>query len=70
MELRFCQEGVCVHVQWFHDVPCIAFFLSELEVCRMVKESAKAAERRKKTVIVGDLQPLTSALPDLPLSSV
>lgn len=31
----------------------------------MAKEAAKAAEERKKTVIVGDMQPLADALPTL-----
>ena len=31
----------------------------------MAKEAAKAAEKRKKTVIVGDMQPLADALPSL-----
>ena len=37
----------------------------EIETCRMMKEAAKAAEQRKKTVIVGDMQPLADALPTL-----
>lgn len=40
-------------------------FCIEIETCRMAKEAAKAAEERKKTVIVGDMQPLADALPTL-----
>ena len=36
-----------------------------METCRLAKEAIKATEKRKKTVIVGDLQPLISALPDI-----
>ena len=34
-------------------------------MCHLSKESVKAAERRKKTVVVGDMQPLAAALPEL-----
>ena len=39
--------------------------LVEIEFCRIAKEQAKAAEERRKTVIVGDMQPLADALPSL-----
>ena len=38
-------------------------YIQEIEVCRMEKEEQKAASERKKTVIVGDMQPLATSLP-------
>ena len=32
----------------------------------MAREAMKAAEERKKTVVVGDMQPLADALPIIP----
>ena len=43
--------------------------LLEIEACRKAREHRKAAEERKKTVIVGDLQPLVSALLDIDFST-
>ena len=43
--------------------------LLEIEACRKAREYVKAAEERKKTVIVGDLQPLVSALLDIDVST-
>lgn len=40
-------------------------FCVEIETYQMAKAAAKAAEERKKTVIVGDMQPLADALPTL-----
>lgn len=36
----------------------------------MAREAAKAAEKRKKTVIVGDLNPLLSALNEIESSTM
>ena len=48
----------------------IEFFCLEIEVCQKAKEAAKAAEERKKTVIVGDMQPLADALPTLSVDTM
>ena len=37
----------------------------EIDTCRLMKEASQAAEKRRKAVVVGDLQPLASALPQL-----
>jgi hypothetical protein len=37
----------------------------EIDTCRKAEEAAKAADERKRTVIVGDMQPLADALPTL-----
>ena len=44
---------------------CPNTFFIEIEVCRLANEEKKAAERRKKTVIVGDLHPLLLSLPNV-----
>ena len=49
--------------------PAPPSLLLELEGCRAVRDSARAAERRKKTVVVGDMQPLAAALPTLPMAT-
>ena len=43
----------------------LILLLLEIEACRKAREHRKAEEERKKTVIVGDLQPLVSALLDI-----
>lgn len=43
----------------------ITSLIPEIECCRMAREAAEAAEQRRKTVIVGDMQPLADALPNL-----
>lgn len=40
-------------------------WLQKIDTCRLMKEASQAAEKRRKTVVVGDLQPLASALPQL-----
>ena len=45
---------------------CVLVFIStyiELHVSRLIEDSTKKAKERAKTVIVGDMQPLLSALP-------
>ena len=44
-------------------------YLLEIESCRVAKEAAKAAEERKKMVIIGDMQPLADALPNLTVAT-
>ena len=38
---------------------------SELEGYKRIQEASRSAERRRKTVVVGDLQPLVAALPSI-----
>ena len=45
------------------------YLLLEIEACRKAREHRKAVEERKKTVIVGDLRPLFSALLDINFST-
>ena len=42
-------------------------FSLEIEDRGEKEEKLRAAEERKKTVIVGDMEPLASSLPDLPM---
>lgn len=49
--------------------PCDQLTLLEMEACRKAREHLRAAKERKKTVIIGDLQPLVSALLDIDLST-
>ena len=35
-------------------------------MCRSAREEERAAEERRKTVVVGDMKPLSDALPQLP----
>ena len=43
------------------------FFCLELNASKLAKEESKKAEARAKTVIVGDMEPLLSALPTVTL---
>lgn len=45
---------------------CFPLFNTELNAARHVKESSKKANERSKTVVVGDMEPLLSALPTIP----
>lgn len=38
---------------------------SEIEATRLAEQERKAEQRRRATVVVGDLQPLRDALPEL-----
>lgn len=40
-------------------------FNTELHAGRLVEESSKKAKERAKTVVVGDMEPLLSALPTI-----
>ena len=40
-------------------------FHIELNAARRVEESSKKAKERSKTVVVGDMEPLLSALPTI-----
>ena len=40
-------------------------YIIGIESCRVARDEEKAAAERKKTVIVGDMQPLSDALPTL-----
>lgn len=42
------------------------YFNIEIEVCRSVRDEERAAEERRKTVVVGDMKPLGDALPQIP----
>ena len=44
---------------------CFPLFDTELNAARCVKESNKKAKKRSKTVVVGDMEPLLSALPTI-----
>jgi len=44
---------------------CFPLFNTELNAARRVKESSKKANERSKTVVVGDMEPLLSALPTI-----
>ena len=46
-----------------------SLLLPEIEACKKAREHRKSSEERKKTVIVGDLQPLVSALLDIDFST-
>ena len=43
----------------------IFYFNVELHAGRLVEESSKKAKERAKTVVVGDMEPLLSALPTI-----
>lgn len=43
----------------------IFYFNTELHAGRLVEESSKKAKERAKTVVVGDMEPLLSALPTI-----
>ena len=38
---------------------------TELDTGRLVEENSKKAKKRAKTVVVGDMEPLLSALPTI-----
>lgn len=39
--------------------------LAEIEMIKLAKQKMKAQEKRKSTPVVGDMQPLSDALPEL-----
>lgn len=43
----------------------IFYFNVELHAGRLVEESSKKAKERARTVVVGDMEPLLSALPTI-----
>lgn len=44
---------------------CFPLFRIELNAARRVEERSKKANKRSKTVVVGDMEPLLSALPTI-----
>ncbi len=46
------------------------FHFIEIDVFQKAREETKAANERKKTVVVGDIHPLIDALPKLELELV
>lgn len=48
----------------------IFYFNTELHAGRLVEESSKKAKERAKTVVVGDMEPLLSALPTINIPDV
>ena len=48
-----------------HPSPCTLPPFSEIEVCRQAQEATREAERRRQMVVVGDMQPLAAALPEM-----
>lgn len=55
---------ICIVHSCFEHNCCISV-TSELEGCRRAREVSEFTEKRKKTVVVGDLQPLVAALPTI-----
>lgn len=44
---------------------CMCLLTSELHAGRLVEERSKKAKQRAKTAVVGDMEPLLSALPTI-----
>lgn len=49
---------------------CFPLLHIELNAARHVEESSKKANKRSKTVVVGDMEPLLSALPTINVSEL
>ena len=54
-------DANCSFLISLHALPHAA----EIELCKEQKEEEKASEERRKTVVVGDMQPLAASLPTI-----
>ncbi|XP_059503054.1 protein FAM207A isoform X3 [Stegostoma tigrinum] len=52
------------HERWLQK-GILAFYLAEIEMIKLAEQKRKAQEKRKAVPVVGDMQPLADALPEL-----
>ena len=60
-----CTILSCISMYTYYSIDVCVYNTSELEGYKRIQEASRSAERRRKTVVVGDLQPLVAALPSI-----